>query len=161
MKPALILIIVFIAGILSYLFIKGKHVVTDSLIARQTTIKELPYLIRELEEGKMEYGFFGITSNGIDCLYFTGQKDEMNIEFEVIQESQKSYVPTLTDFSKKHGITILKTSYGNKPFYEGLEEAPVYVLALEGSREKVSQIGTEIMLEIFGNDDNTIYDVVP
>ncbi|GLB53949.1 hypothetical protein NBRC110019_29900 [Neptunitalea chrysea] len=70
---------------------------------------------------KLEYDFFGITSDGIDCIYFADNNGKTNIEFEVITNGQKPYVEKISSFAKKNNYNLIKTTYGNKPHYPELK----------------------------------------
>ncbi len=49
--------------------------------AKQITITQLAKELELLRAGKTEFDFIGITSNGVDCIYFINNKDRFNIEF--------------------------------------------------------------------------------
>lgn len=91
-------------------------------VAKQIQLKELEFVMTDLLNGKLEYNFFGITSNGIDCIYFTNNNGKVNIEFEVMTNEQKPYVEKITHFAKKNDYNLIKTTYGNKPFYSELKK---------------------------------------
>ena len=130
-------------------------------IAKQIQLKQLESVMTELIEGNLEYEFFGITSNGIDCIYFAESNGKINIEFEVMTNEQKPYVEKLTNFAKNNGYQISKMSYGNQPHYPELKKAPVYKIELNGNKEKATEIGVDIMKTVFRNNELTKFDVVP
>jgi hypothetical protein len=45
-------------------------------IAKQITIDKLAEELTRLKDGKTEFDFFGITSNGTDCIYFIKDGDK-------------------------------------------------------------------------------------
>ena len=89
---------------------------------------------------------------GIEPFFFSHAKSD---------NPQKAYAQKLKSFAEAEGYSISETSYGNKPSYAGVSEAPVFVLELAADREKVTTIGTQIMRSVFGNSADANYDVVP
>lgn len=130
-------------------------------VAKQIQLEELEFILTDLLNGKLEYDFFGITSNGVDCIYFADNSGKINIEFEVMTNEQKPYVEGITNFAKKNNHNLIKTTYGNKPNYSGAKEAPVYKLELNADESKATEIGVEIMKTIFNKSGMTKFDIVP
>ncbi|MEQ9425806.1 MAG: hypothetical protein RJQ09_15380 [Cyclobacteriaceae bacterium] len=161
MKAGIIIGILVVVGIMYFIFKNeggNDHTVR---VAKQIQLEELESVMTDLLNGKLEYDFFGITSNGIDCIYFADDGGKINIEFEVMTNEQKPYVDKITDFAKRNNYNLIKTTYGNKPHYSELKEAPVYKLELNADKSKATQIGTEIMKTIFNKNELTKLDVVP
>lgn len=161
MKTLIGIGVLVVVGIGYFMNRKSSQSGTQIQRARQIKIDQLESVIEQLEQGKLDYDFFGITSNGTDCIYFTGPKGAMNIEFEVMVESQKEYFEKLKSFAYENGHSFSQTTYGNEPKYSGTLEAPVLVFNLAANRETITEIGKEIMKSVFGNTDETIYEVVP
>ena len=67
----------------------------------------------------------------------------------------------LKSFSAENGYSILKKTYGNKPEYSELKEAPVYKIDINADKEIATKVGIKIMTEIFENNESTKFDVVP
>ncbi len=128
---------------------------------KQIKLNQLEQIMEHLKNKELEYEFFGITSSGIDCIYFAENNEKINIEFEVMANEQKPFVDKIKDFAKLKGFQVIKTTYGNKPQYEDLKEAPVYKLDINADTKTATEIGKQIMIEIFGNDLSTRFDVVP
>jgi hypothetical protein len=129
--------------------------------ARQINLDGLKSTLQELIEKKMDYDFFGITSNGIDCVYFVDVKGEIDIEFEVMGKDQLPYVEKLKKFAFNHGFRIVEKTYGNKSLNDDSKNAPVYKIETNADISKAAQLGTEIMTTIFSCDESTKFDVVP
>src|SRR5690606_21498923 len=70
-----------------------------TFVAKKIKINQLNEELKLLKEGKTEYDFIGITSNGIDCIYFIKENDVFQIEFEAMIEKQISYIEKLKDFA--------------------------------------------------------------
>ena len=60
-------------------------------VAERIKMKELQRALLELQSGKTEFQFIGITSNGIDCIYFVFENERFNIEFEAMESDQLPY----------------------------------------------------------------------
>ena len=134
---------------------------TSGLMARQINITGLGNELRKLQSGESEYDFFGITSNGIDCVYFMRDGQNFQIEFEAMGDEQMPYIEKLKDFATSKGFGTSMTTYGNKPLSGGLKEAPVIRIVTNSDLSKTAEIGEEMQKSIFGNDEGTVYDVVP
>lgn len=124
-------------------------------------LDELESHIEKLINGKLEFDFFGITSSGVDCIFFVNNEGKINIEYEVMSNEQKPYVEKLTHFASKNGYSTSTTTYGNQPHYSGTKEAPVYVIELLATKEKATAVGTSIMKTIFNSDESTEFVIVP
>lgn len=134
---------------------------TPSLVAQQITINELENQLMLLQKGKTEFQFIGITSNGIDCIYFMKEGDSYQIEFEAMNKEQVPYFNVLKNFGKKINVETVEKTYGNQPNFNALRKAQVLRFEINGDIQKVAEIGKQIQSEIFGNNDATKYDVVP
>ena len=130
-------------------------------VAKQITINELENQLTLLQNGKTEYDFFGITSNGIDCLYFMRDGDKFQIEFEVMDREQIDYFNSLKNYGKTINIETVETTYGNQPNYNSIRKAQVLRLVINADIKKAAEIGKQIQSDIFKNSDSTNYDVVP
>ncbi|WP_298473189.1 hypothetical protein [uncultured Maribacter sp.] len=161
MKTEVIIGVLVVLGVMY--FVSRNKSGNNSIIhvAKQIQFSELESVMTQLLDGKLEYEFFGITSDGIDCIYFANDNGEINIEFEVITNEQKPYAEKLSSFAKINNYNLTKTSYGNKPTYSDLKEAPVYKLELNVDKHKATEIGIEIMRTIFNKNGMTKFDVVP
>jgi predicted small secreted protein len=130
-------------------------------VATQMKIDNLKSVLQKLQNGQTEFDFLGITSNGTDCIYFVKSGDKFAIEFEVMTEVQKSYVEKLKDFAKTINCNYTMTTYKNKPQYQSDSFAPVIRLETLSTLDHTANFGTAIQSKIFGNTDNTVYDIVP
>ena len=159
-KYVVIGLLILISFILCWFFIVKNN---RSIIrkADKFTLEELPACLLRLQQGKMEYPFFGITSNGIDCIYFVREGDKFNIEFEAIIKEQLPYIVKLKDYSEEKKYKFSVTTYGNKPKYPELQEAPVISIEIFSDIKNTTEIGKEIQKFIFENKESTIYEVIP
>jgi hypothetical protein len=129
--------------------------------ARQIKLGQLPDVLNELAQKKLEYDFFGITSNGIDCLYFVPVNGKLDLEFEAMSPDQIPYIDKLRMYARTRGFSVVDTTYGNEPLYESSIKAPVIRLETNATIEDAVLIGTGIMKDVFGCSDSTTFDVVP
>lgn len=161
MKTVIIIGFLVVMGII-YFISKNKSGNNQNLkVAKQIQLNELESVMNQLLNGQLEFEFFGITSDGIDCIYFANSNGMINIEFEVMTNDQKPYVEKITSFANKNNYNLVKMTYGNKPHYSDLKEAPVYKLELNADKYKATEIGKEIMNKIFNKNGTTKFDVVP
>ncbi len=131
------------------------------LVADKITIQELPKELEKLQKGKTEYDFTGITSNGTDCIYFMKDGTNFQIDFEAMGEDQLKYIEKLKEFSVSKGYKFEMTTYGNKPEYNSLTNAPVIQIKTNSDLKTTAEIGKIIQESIFHNNIDTIYEVVP
>ena len=150
-------------GILSSIFgMFGGKSGNSSFIAKQITIAQLDKELELLRAGKTEeFDFFGITSNGDDCIYFVRNNDKFNIEFEAMAETQIPFIEKLKEYANSKGFRHIMTTYGNKPLYNSVKQAPVLKIETNTNISETTKIGEEIQNSIFGNNGETKYDVVP
>jgi len=148
-------------GILSSIFGLFGCKNNNSFVAKQITINQLDKELELLKAGKTEFDFIGITSNGDDCIYFVKSNDKFNIEFEAMAETQIPYIEKLKEFANSKGFRHIMTTYGNKPLYNSVKQAPVLQIETNTDMTETVKIGKEIQRSIFGNNSETKYDVVP
>ena len=151
-----------LSGILS-LFGCGHKVESTknfNQLAKQIEITELDRELNLLDRNKTDFDFIGITSNGIDCIYFVKENDKFQIEFEAMTRDQIPYIDKLKSFANQNAYETQMTTYGNKPQYNALE-APVLKILTNSNLEKTAEIAREIQTTIFKNRSETKYDVVP
>lgn len=132
----------------------------SSLKAKQIVITELNGQLKLLEQHKTEFDFIGITSNGIDCIYFVKDSNKFQIEFEAMGNDQIPFIDKLKTFANQNGYETLMTTYGNKPQYNS-PQAPVLRILTNSGLEETAIIARKIQSDIFNNGDDTKYDVVP
>ena len=151
-----------ISGILSLFGCGNKTEKSESSIqrAKQIEIAQLGGELKLLEQNKTEFDFIGITSNGIDCIYFVKDSGKFQIEFEAMTDQQIPYIDKLKTFATENGFEIQMITYGNKPQYDA-KEAPVLKIITNSNLEKTAEIGGKIQKDIFNNQAETKYDVVP
>ena len=128
---------------------------------KQIFISDLNNVLSNLNNGKLDHNFFGITSNGVDCIYFVNDEAGLNIEYEVMIQEQKKYYKSLVEFAKNNHYNFSSTTYRNKPQYQDAKYAPVLRLEINANLKEAEEIGVEIMNEVFKNDALTKYNVVP
>jgi hypothetical protein len=83
------------------------------------------------------------------------------IEFEAMVNEQKPYIDKIKEFGKSNGYQVTMTTYGNKPRYEDLKEAPVVKIESNLDTKSATEFGKRIMKEIFNCSESTEFDVVP
>lgn len=128
--------------------------------AKQITINELGTVLSQLSSGETEYDFVGITSNGTDCVYVVRNGTNFDLEFEAMTEAQLPFIDQLQRFAVANGYRTQMTTFGNKPNYDRAE-APVIQIMTATSLDSTVILVEKLQKEIFSNDQQTIYDVVP
>ena len=152
---------IFMGLFSSLLSIFGCKNADTNMIAKQINISELKSELELLEQGKTQFDFIGITSNGIDCIYFVKENKKYSIEFEAMDEKQLEMIPKLENFARKNKFDVKHLDYGNKPNYSSNNFAPVLRIITNADLDEIFEIGKAIQKEIFMNNASTTYDVVP
>ena len=124
-------------------------------------IDELEIALIKLKNGQTDYEFIGITSNGIDCIYFVYENGKFNLEFEAMTERQIPYIDKLKDYADFNNIKYILTTYNNKPQYKSENPAPVIRLETNANLDMMTDLGIRIQSEIFKNNTVTVYEIVP
>ena len=130
-------------------------------MAEQIKIGQLRNALEKLKNGKTEFDFIGITSNGVDCIYFIYENEKFDIDFEAMTAEQIPYIEKLKRFADDNSYKTEMTVYGNKRNDKPTETAPVIHIETNLNIDDVSVLGTKIQNEVFGNNQETVYDVVP
>ena len=129
--------------------------------AEQIKISDLKSVLTRLQNKQLEFDFFGITSNGVDCIYFVPDNNLYAIEFEVMTEDQKPWLDKLKTFAEQNNFKFVMTTYNNQPHYKSSEPAPVLRIETKSNLDQTAMIGHNIMAQVFGNTEQTTYEVVP
>ena len=135
-------ILAILAGIFG---LTSAHASAQGFVAYQDTKS----LLQKLENGKMPYNFFGLTSNGIDCLYFAYENGKFILEYEVMVEPQKKVASNFISWAKKSGFDVIATTYGNQPEYQSSSPAPVYRIILDKAVDSAYTEGLSFFSDVF------------
>ncbi|MBP1672768.1 MAG: hypothetical protein H6Q25_583 [Bacteroidetes bacterium] len=130
-------------------------------MAERIKINGLHNALMKLQNGNTEYPFIGITSNGIDCIYFVFENGKFNIEFEAMVEEQIPFVDKLKNFANTNNFKWAMTTYNNKPQYKSEKSAPVLRIETNSTLDDITRIGEKIQIELFKNNNETLFDIVP
>lgn len=149
--------IVIIIVIMIFIFKRNS----SNKVPRRIKLDQLELVMNLLTAKKFEGDFFGITSNYIDCIYFADNKGKINIEFEVMTDDQKPYLDKIKEFAKMNGYQTTMTTYGNKPIYDDLRDAPVVKIESNADSKTATELGKRIMLDVFNCNTTMKFDIIP
>lgn len=141
--------------------IKAENANQTMIMAEKIKIDGLKNALIRLQNKQTEYNFIGITSNGIDCIYFVFENGNFNIEFEAMTEEQVPYMDKLKEYASSKKFKSSMLTYNNKPNYKSDKPAPVIRIETNSAIDQITEIGINIQTEIFKNTKETVYDVVP
>lgn len=134
----------------------GKNTSTekrrDRFTAKQIQLDDLAEELNLLLEGKTDFNFIGITANEYNSLFFVRNDQNFNIEFRALKKIQLPYLQQLEDFASKNNINFET---------EKLDRIPYLSLKTNTSITETVDLAKLIQKEVFGNNDNTIYKVIP
>lgn len=142
---------------------RQKEVEADIPIGSTERIKigGLEEELTEVFNGEDEYEFIGITSNGVDCLYFPYKDGKFNIDFEMLSGEQRVYLSKMKAFVKAKGLNYSMTTYRSKDYYKVDLAKNVIRIEANTDLKGIAKLGAEIESEVFHNNAKTVYDVIP
>ncbi|MCX8531830.1 hypothetical protein [Chryseobacterium luquanense] len=126
--------------------------IKDDFIAKQIQIYQLPKELKLFLENKTDFDFIGIYSKGYDYIYFAKNGNHLNIEYEATEESQIQYYEKLKNFASENNFKIEEEINKNVPYLK---------INTNTSLDETFRLTREIQHNIFGNNDDTKYDIVP
>ena len=130
-------------------------------MAERIKIDGLKNVLIKLQNKQTEFNFIGITSNGIDCIYFVCENGKFNLEFEAMIKEQIPFIDKLKEYATLKNYKFLMMTYNNRPKYQSEKPAPVIRIETNSTIDQINVIGINIQAGIFKNSTETVYDVVP
>ena len=124
----------------------------DRFTAKKIQLDDLAEELNLVLEGKTDFNFIGITANEYDSLFFVRNDQNFNLEFRALKKIQLPYLQLLEQFASKHNIKFET---------EKLDRIPYLSLKTNTSITETVDLAKRIQKEIFGNNDSTIYKVIP
>lgn len=126
--------------------------ITQKFIAKQIRIDALHEQLILLDQNKTEFDFIGITSNGDDCIYFGKEGKNFNIQFEAVEKTQLPYFEKIKNFASRN----------NYKYSEEInDEIPYLIIQTNTKADQTIKLAKQVQSEIFGNDESTLYNIVP
>ncbi|UOV00004.1 hypothetical protein MUU74_08615 [Chryseobacterium daecheongense] len=125
---------------------------TKKFSAKQIMIRDLHEQLILLHQNKTEFEFIGINSNGDDCIYFAKEGQNYNIEYEAVEKTQLPYFEKIKSFASRNNY-----SYSEK-INNGI---PYLIVHTNTGIDQTIKLAEQIQIEIFGNNENTVYEIVP
>ena len=157
MKTVMIVIFLLAALLVILLLIMTRPKRQKSAIK----IDDIKTILMQVEAGEADWDFIGIISSAVDCLYFVPKNGRYNLEFEAMTSDQVPYIDRLGTFCRSNNIKFTVDTYGNKPHYPSNEPAPVIRMQFNASMNSIINIAKQIQREVFNNNDDTVYEIVP
>ncbi|WP_426475908.1 hypothetical protein [Chryseobacterium balustinum] len=124
----------------------------NDFVTKQIQIHQLPNELKLFLENKTEFDFIGIYSKGDDCIYFAKNGNNLNIEYEAGVKSQVPFYHKLKTFALTNNFKIEETANEGIPYLK---------IKTNTSIEETFLLAKKIQQDIFGNNDETQYDIVP
>lgn len=126
--------------------------IKNEFVAKQIQIHQLPKELKLFLENKTEFDFIGIYSKGDDCIYFAKTGNDLNIEYEAVTESQVPFYHKLKSFAFTNNFKVEEIANEGVPYLK---------IKTNTSIEETFLLAKKIQQDIFGNNDQTKYDIVP
>ena len=124
----------------------------DRFTAKQIQLDELGEELNLVLEGKTDFSFIGITANEYDSLFFVRNDQNFNVEFRALKKIQLPYLELLEKFTSKNNIKFET---------EKLDRIHYLSLKTNTSITETVDLAKRIQKEVFGNNDRTLYKVIP
>ena len=147
----------FLLMIASILGFGGQQATANEFVLYDNTKP----ILQKLKNNQLKFNFFGLTSNGIDCLYFAFEGGKFLLEYEVMIETQKDVANNFKSWANKSGFNVITTTYNNQPKYSSTEPAPVYRVILSSNIDEAYEKGLSFYTNVFGYDKSKTFQVVP
>ena len=124
----------------------------DRFTTKQIQLDELAEELKLVLEGKADFNFMGINANGYDSLFSVRNDQNFNIEFRALKKIQLPYLEVLEQFASKNHIKFET---------EKLDRIPYLSLKTNTNITETVDLAKRIQKEVFGNNDRTMYKVIP
>lgn len=121
-------------------------------IAKKIKMSDLHEQLTLFSQNKTEFDFIGIYSNGDDCLYFKKDGNQFNIEFEAVEKSHLSNFEKIKNFATKNNYAFTE---------EMNRDIPCLTIKMNTNIDQTVHVARHIQNQIFGNNENTTYEIVP
>lgn len=130
----------------------GSEKRRDRFTAKQIQLDDLGEELNLVLEGKTDFNFTGINANGYDSFFFVRNDQNFNLEFRALKKIQLPYLELLEKFASKNNIKFET---------EKLDRIPYLSLKTNTSIPETVDLAKRIQKEVFGNNDRTLYKVIP
>jgi len=130
-------------------------------LLQNTELEKIKKALAKLQSGDFEFDSIGIHSNNYDCIYFTYEKGKFNLEFEAFNASHLPYIDQLKDFAKAYNFKYSMKTYDTKTKYQSDKPTPVLRIETNASIDEMTNLAEHIQTEIFNNNMDTKFEVVP
>jgi len=157
----LALILVSAIALMFVLVVLALMLLKNGLGAAEIKFDELPEHLDKCANGETGFHFLGILSEQTDCIYFYYENGVFNLNYEAVLEDQLPYIERLKEYADSKQIKTRTDSYDNSSRRAPKNLVPVLWLETHASRDDVIEIARDIEMDIFGNTDETVYQVVP
>ena len=130
------------------------------MIAKKIKIDGLKSELQKLKHGKIEHNIVGITSNAVDCIYFTCENEQFNIEFEAMKDEQMPFLAKFKNYADAKNIETQIISYNNKSQDKSGKLPPVLRILTKANIDEIVEIARDMQRDVFGNNAETLYEIV-
>jgi hypothetical protein len=148
MKPALIVVLIVVAGIIAaFLFLRSR-------IAEHGTLAELPQRLAKLKQQDNDpKAFFGFYTRDEDALYFVHEHGVFYLDYELTTPAKKGYADAFRKTAADLDFSVIDTSYYG--------EFPVLRVKAGDSEAQAADVGLKFTQRLFGHDQQTVFEFLP
>jgi hypothetical protein len=150
MKPAFIIVVVIVAGVIAgFLFLRSRvH------FAEHGTLAELPQRLAKLKQQDNDpTAFLGFCTRDEDALYFVHEDGVFYLDYELTTEAKKNHADAFRKTAADLRFPVIDTSYSGR--------FPVLRVNTGNTEARASEVGLQFTQRLFGHDQKTIFEFVP
>lgn len=157
--------IVFITFIVSFLVVyyitkRFRSSKSSGYLKHIVKLDDLETLMDKLVAGEFKLNLFGLTTDGLDCVYFVNENGKVNIEIEALHEADQ-YSAKFSDYARKHNYKVKILSEVNYKPDDTTVVTTMLRLDLHTDSPTATRIAREIMHEVYNHPDDTLFDILP
>jgi hypothetical protein len=143
-----IVVIVIVVGIIAgFLFLRSRF-------AESGTLAELPQRLAKLkQQDNDQKAFLGFCTCDEDALYFVHEDGVFYLDYELTTPGKTSHAGAFRKTAAGLGFSVIDTSYYG--------QYPVLRVKAGDTEAQAAKIGLEFSRQLFGHDENTVYEFLP
>lgn len=146
MKPAIILVLLLVAGIVAaFLFLRSR-------VAESGSLAELLPRLVKLKADTNPNAFLGFCTRDEDALYYVYEGGVFFLDYELTTPEKTGHADAFRKTAAELGFPVMDTTYG---------EYPVLRVRAGNSETQAAEVGAEFTQRLFGHGQKTIFEFLP
>jgi hypothetical protein len=149
MKPALIIVLVIVAGFIGAFMVLRSHI----SIAEHGMLDGLSQRLAKLKLRDSDpTAFLGFCTRDEDALYFVHEHGTFFLDYELSTPQKTGNAGAFRKTTADLGFTVIDTTYG---------KFPVLRVDVGNAEAHAAEIGLAFTQRLFGHDQKTVFEFLP